>query len=98
MMETIVGLIIAFIAALWVHSDARKRSKSSRTAYLWFLGTFLLLIVFLPLWLITRPELPRELSPTGTPQVCIHCGKHYGGNPFYCPNCGHPLKRGQRKD
>jgi uncharacterized membrane protein len=90
----VIGLLIALIVAIWVYSDAKKRGKSSGSAFLWFLGTFLLLIVFLPIWLITRPKLPSELPTTSTPQLCVHCGKYYEGNPSYCPNCGHELKRG----
>jgi len=87
-------LVIPFIVGIWVYTDAKRRGKSGGSAFLWFLGNFALLIVFLPLWLITRPKLPGELQPAATPRLCIHCGKYYEGNPSYCPNCGHELKGG----
>ena len=90
----IIGVLIALIVGIWVYSDAKKRGKSSGSAFGWFLGTFLLLIVFLPIWLITRPKLPTELPATSRPKLCIHCGKYYDGNPSYCPNCGKKIDRG----
>ncbi|HHV80499.1 TPA: zinc ribbon domain-containing protein [bacterium] len=85
-------VFVVFFIAIWVYSDAKKRGKSRGSAFLWFLGTFLLLIVFLPIWLITRPKLLGELPITRSPQLCPYCGKYYEGNPSYCPNCGHELK------
>lgn len=58
-MRFIVYLILVAIAA-WVYSDAVKRGKSSIEAVLWAVGTFLLLIVVLPVWLIVRPKLVNQ--------------------------------------
>jgi len=87
-----IWLLIPLIVAIWVYSDARKRGKSNLSAFLWSLSVFLLLIVFLPIWLITRPKLPGELPSVNLPQLCIYCGRYYEGTPHYCPNCGHKLK------
>ena len=57
------GLLIAVAAAGWVFYDARKRGKGYGGAFLWSLGTFLILIIFLPLWLFFRPPLPRPADP-----------------------------------
>lgn len=87
----LIGLFIAFIVALWVFSDAKARGKSGGSAFLWFLGTFILLIIFLPLWLIVRPKLSSEFVVTEKPKLCAHCGKYYEGIPSFCPNCGESL-------
>jgi len=55
--------------------------------FLWFLGVFFVLILFLPLWLITRPKV----------KLCPYCGEYYeyresGG---FCPRCGVELQAGE---
>jgi len=49
------GLVLAFLIAVWVGQDARKRYVSSVRPFLWFLATFALVIVFWPLYLFVRP-------------------------------------------
>jgi hypothetical protein len=49
-------LMISLIVTAWVFFDARERGKGIFVAFLWCLGTQLLTIIFLPLWLINRPE------------------------------------------
>lgn len=83
-----IGFLIALAVAFWVFSDARARGKSTGSAFLWCLGTLLLLIVFLPLWLILRPKKDFEFKVIDKPTLCMHCGKYYEGTPAYCPNCG----------
>ena len=83
----IVYLIIPLIVSIWVYSDAKKRGKSDGSAFVWALGVFLLLIIFLPIWLLSRPRLPEEICAKN-PQLCTHCGKYYEGLPLFCPNCG----------
>lgn len=89
-METI-GFIISIIASIWVYNDAKKRGKSSSSAFWWALGTLLIWIIFLPIWLIKRPKSEDEIVYVNTPKLCSHCGKYYEGNPIYCPNCGTKL-------
>ncbi len=73
------GVLIAFLVAYWVYSDAKSRGKTNAKAFLWFLGVFFLLILFLPLWLITRPKV----------RLCSHCGKYYEYKAAhgFCPEC-----------
>ncbi len=82
-----IGLAIAFIVAFWVYSDAKNRGKTTRKAFLWFLGVFFILILFLPLWLITRPKV----------KLCPHCGEYYeyGASDVFCPRCGVELSAGE---
>ena len=82
-----VGVAIAFIVAFWVYSDAKNRGKTTGKAFLWFLGVFFVLILFLPLWLITRPKV----------KLCTYCGQYYeyGESDVLCPRCGVELKGGE---
>jgi len=89
--EFIVGLIIIAFVARWVYTDASTRGKTQGVSLFWSLGTFFLLIVFLPLWLILRPA--QVVSPVihtvaHEPKLCSACGKYYEGAPTFCPNCG----------
>lgn len=77
-----IGLLIAAAVGFWVYSDAAARGKSSGVACLWGIGTFLLLIVFLPLWLFVRPPMQR----VGIVR-CPGCGKD-SDNAQFCPHCG----------
>jgi len=82
-----LGLAIAFIAAFWVYTDAKNRGKSTGKAFLWFLGVFFVLILFLPLWLITRPKV----------KLCPYCDEHYEyrESDGFCPKCGVELQAGE---
>lgn len=89
----LVGLFINLWISSWVYSDAKSRGKSVGVALFWFVATFLLLIVFLPLWLIMRPTptMNNNLNLWGKPKLCADCGKYYDNNPSFCPNCGMKL-------
>lgn len=87
-----LGVAIAFMVALWVYSDAKKRGKTTRNAFFWFTGVFFVLILFLPLWLIRRPRV----------KLCSHCGEYYeyGASEYeaskgFCPRCGVELGGGE---
>ncbi len=85
-----IAIIIAAVVAVWVYVDAQKSGYSTPAAIGWMLGVFLLLIVFLPVYLIMkarRARIPEILTP------CEFCGKHYNGNPTYCPHCGHLVRK-----
>ena len=50
-MGTILGLIIAAVVAGYVYNDASKRGMNSIG---WAIGVFLLMILILPIYLLTR--------------------------------------------
>jgi len=52
----IVGILLATLAALFVFTHAWTRGLSIWAALAWAAGTFLLLIVVLPIYLIIRPK------------------------------------------
>lgn len=93
----IFGVLIAAVIAILVGVDASKRGMNSLG---WAIGTFLLCIIFLPLYLIVRkPVIPRPIAyaPPGTyppqqpgPRLCPHCGKYHEGSAQFCPFCGAP--------
>ena len=57
-MGQILGMIIALIVSICVGQDAVKRGMN---AWCWGIGVFLLMILFLPLYLIFRkPKLPEN--------------------------------------
>ncbi len=90
-------LIINLLVALWVFYDAQKKGFTLWQSFLWAMGVFFLLIIFLPLYLIVRrrkggwqtKEVPLSSSAM---KVCFYCGRPYGGEPERCPNCGQNLK------
>jgi len=54
-MGFLIGFLIAFVIALSVGIDANKRYEGNVIPVLWFFGVLLMLIVFLPSYLIVRP-------------------------------------------
>ncbi len=57
-MSQIIGLVIAGAAAFWVFNDANSRGMN---AWVWAIFTFLILIIGLPAYLITRkPKIEGE--------------------------------------
>ena len=98
-----VGPVITATMAAFVAKDASKRGMNAAG---WFFGVFLLMIVFLPLYLLERkpllpeyqsqfPQPPQTQSDLATtaarfPFLCMHCGKYYAGQAKYCPLCGKP--------
>lgn len=91
----IFGVLIAALIAVLVGVDASKRGMNSVG---WAIGTFLLCIVFLPLYLIVRKPVigsPVLYPPPGAfppPQagsrLCPHCGKYHESTAQFCPFCG----------
>lgn len=57
-MAQLIGLIIAGAAGFWVFNDANSRGMNP---WVWAIFTFLLLIIGLPVYLITRkPKIDGE--------------------------------------
>jgi len=83
-----IGYLLAVVAAIWVHRDAKARA--SKHPWLWAFGVLMILIVFLPLYLIFRPKKKAagELVPT-----CSSCGKTIEGDYPFCPACGQIRKK-----
>jgi hypothetical protein len=96
----IIAGVIAVGVAYWVYNDARKWGYNNNAALGWAVGVFLLMIVFLPLYVIIElKRARRQLEPTGAKQSvgistsCEFCRKQYLGNPTYCPHCGHLVRK-----
>ena len=79
-----VGLLLAAAMGGWVYYDAR--SRNSTRPLLWGVATFLLAIVFLPAWLITRPP-KGPVTRTG-PRRCPFCNNPVQLTAVSCMHCG----------
>lgn len=96
-MRYFIPLIHLFVA-LWVFYDSQKRGYTVWRGLLWSVGVFLVLVLFLPLYLIARKrreKLSPQASQTFKPFAktsCFYCGQGYEGNPDVCPHCGQNLK------
>ena len=89
----LISILIPFFIALWVAIDAKKRGYDQFKVFLWFLGVWLILIVFLPLYFILRSRVPPSKKATSREtSVCPYCGRLYKGNFSVCPCCGSKLE------
>lgn len=88
-MQLIITILIPLLASFWVFIDAKDKGRSDGRALLWAFGTFMALIIFLPLWLFIRwqDEKAKKL------QRCMSCQRTFRNVPkaSYCPYCGHRL-------
>jgi ribosomal protein L32 len=91
-------LSVNLAISLWVFYDSQKRGFPFWEGLMWAVLVFLLLIVFLPAYFVSRrrrarraarearAESPPELTP------CFYCGQGYENHPRICPHCGQNLK------
>jgi hypothetical protein len=101
-----IAMIIPLLVGVWVFLDAKSRGKDLSGAMLWGIGTFLLLIIVLPLWLLLRPPIGGASSPnkyskakaqnfrSEEPKLfCTQCQKSIEGleGALFCPYCGQRL-------
>ena len=100
-------MLIPLLVGVWVFLDAKSRGKDLSGALLWGFGTFLLLIVVLPLWLLLRPPLSSSSSSLKYSGMntqnryrysekqklyCPKCQKSIGlEGALFCPYCGQRL-------
>ncbi len=76
----VLGFVLVALLAAWVYWDAKTRQVDKPAV--WALGTFLLAIVVLPVWLIKRPA-------TGGPtRPCVHCAEPIQRAAVVCRHCG----------
>jgi uncharacterized membrane protein len=98
MLFFLLANIISLAIALWVFYDSQKRGATVWRSLLWAAGVFLILIVFLPLYLVARKKkeriqaAAREASAPPTLNLCFYCRQACEGNPAVCPHCGQNLK------
>jgi len=98
-MHFLVAILIPILAAVWVFMDARQKGRTEGQALLWAFGTFMALIIFLPLWLFVRWQ-EGQTKHSKHVQVCPYC--HYSFKNIerarYCPNCGQALSDSQHSN
>jgi hypothetical protein len=85
-----IALFVAAAVSIWVYMDAKKNNYSTQMSIGWMLGVFMLMIVFLPFYLIVKAK--RAKRPVMS-TACEHCSKVYFGSPNYCPHCGHLVRK-----
>ena len=102
----LIAIVIPLLIAWWVASDAKKRGYNQGAIVAWFLGVWLVLIVFLPLYFILRPKSTtlrpksttlrpkpsRQVNSTMGTYVCPYCGNLYQEKVPFCPYCGRKLE------
>ena len=88
-MHIFVSFLIPLLAGFWVYVDAKERGRTEGQAFLWGLGTFLALIIFLPLWLFIRWKDDHEKK-----LICSSCKRSFKDIPWasFCPYCGSRLE------
>ena len=101
-----IAMLIPLLVGVWVFLDARSRGKDVSGALLWGMGTFLILIIVLPLWLLLRPPIAKSsvsnkysrmrvqnLDSEEQKLFCTHCQKSIEGveDALFCPYCGQQL-------
>lgn len=87
-----IALIIPLLVAWWVASDASKKGYSKGAVIAWFLGVWLMLIIFLPLYFILRLKPAGSIRSSKGPYVCPYCGNLYQEKALFCPYCGRKLE------
>ena len=87
MSEVSVGLLLAAALGAWVYMDAKTRGASRPE--LWGIGTFLMAILVLPAWLLTRPS-AQPPAPDG-PRRCAACRGPVQPTAAVCMHCGRDL-------
>jgi len=85
-MHILLVMLIPALAAFWVFIDARDKGRSEGHAFLWAFGTFMAMIIFLPLWLFIR----WQTTPSKNVHTCQACRRPFPELPGarYCPYCG----------
>ena len=53
----LITIIISIATAIWVYRDAERLNFDLFSKVMWSIGTFLLWMIFLPIWLLTRPSI-----------------------------------------
>lgn len=98
--------LAAVAAAYWVYQDARTKGYTTSTVLLWTIGTLMMMVIVLPLYLLfgrrpkgrtRRGEQIIDVEATAvvdeTNKIdCPMCGSKVQEDFKLCPYCGYTLK------
>ena len=100
-----VSFLIGIISAIWVYQDASKRKEQFAVKLIWALGSCVMPVVCLPLYLmfgrkekmVTSAQtdaitIDVEATPVEETALCPMCGKKIKKEFSICPYCGHSVK------
>jgi RNA polymerase subunit RPABC4/transcription elongation factor Spt4 len=103
-MHLLITLAV-FAAAYWVYNDAKSNGNEKTTIILWTLGTLLMMVIVLPLYLLfgrkpimksKREEqiIDVEATPVDDKEKinCPMCANKVQEDFKICPYCGYTLK------
>lgn len=99
-----IGTIVGLLAALWVYHDAKKFGHTALSATMWAVGTFMLLIVVLPLYLfLGRKQVMKKAAQDDVIDIegqvvvntisCPMCGRNIPEDSQRCPFCDFSIIR-----
>jgi RNA polymerase subunit RPABC4/transcription elongation factor Spt4 len=101
----IIFTLVAIVAAYWVYNDAKSNGHNTITVVIWTVGTLLMAVIFLPLYLLfgRKPVMKRrrdakiiDVEATAVDDKekvnCPMCANKVQEDFKLCPYCGYTLK------
>ena len=89
MTNTLFWLLVSVALTIWVYTDAKARDANH--PILWTVGAFLLTIVVVPIWLITRGPKSEAASSRIGIKSCPFCAEDIKDAAIVCRHCGKDL-------
>ena len=101
-----LNLALRVLIAYFIYIDGKKRGHETAVALLWAVGSAVIPIVGIPLYLIfgRKKKLQEKREYDGIIDVeasvvieqvkCLSCGKEFEENLLVCPHCSHTVKHG----
>jgi hypothetical protein len=82
-----IALFIAAGVAIWIYMDAKKNNYSTPASIGWMLGVFILMIIFLPIYLVMKAKRAKRPVISTSSEHNINNTGVYDGS-ISCIKCG----------